>query len=473
MPEIAREHRATLASDPLRLRKARRWLMRLVLDAGFPPGEAHDLALAFSEAAANIHRHAYGGRRDGRVDLRVTIDDERVVVAMEHDGLPFNPDRYTPPDLGRPSEGGYGLFLIASLVDQVSFEGAGCGGRVVLVKRKRAVDLRVETQQQGVNMSQNRTNRAETDGSGETLPDLAELCRIHEIGLDLIGRSHDVDELLDRVLDEYESRLAALPSDALDARVGGPQPDSARKLRGLVMFATQAAALKEKAVVAGELKRRAAMLEEANTRLVAALDEAERSRARLDGVLAALSSGVMILGTDGSFLTANAAARSLAGATDDTALARIIAGNVPRESEGEIELPIADGGRRALLVARRAMSGDPGSEVVLVTDVTQRNRAVEERVRLEKLAEVLKTLSVLSHKINNPLTALLGRAQILQANRSSDPGVAKAAAVIEEASLRIAELIRELAQVVRDGHQDAVDELLDMRAPTSATGKRR
>jgi len=44
----------------------------------------------------------------------------------------------------------------------------------------------------------------------ETLPDLAELCRIHEIGLDLIGRSHDVDELLDRVLDEYESRLKEL-----------------------------------------------------------------------------------------------------------------------------------------------------------------------------------------------------------------------------------------------------------------------
>ena len=320
-------------------------------------------------------------------------------------------------------------------------------------------------------MSDNGRNRAAAGPTGEVFPDLVELCRIHEIGLDLIGRSHDVDELLDRVLDEYESRLATLPSDALDARGGGPHPDSARKLRGLVMFATQAAALKEKAVVAGELKRRAAMLEDANARLVVALDEAERSRARLDGVLAALSSGIMILGADGAFLTANAAARGLAGAKDDTALARLIAHGVPRESEAEIELPISGGGRRTLLVARRAMVGDPGSEVVLVTDVTQRNRAVEERVRLEKLAEVLKTLSVLSHKINNPLTALLGRAQILQARKSDDPSVAKAAAVIEDASLRIADLIRELAQVVKDGRQDAVDELLDMSAATPATGK--
>lgn len=318
-------------------------------------------------------------------------------------------------------------------------------------------------------MSKNKSEPIAASSTGEALPDLAELCRIHEIGLDLIGRSHDVDELLDRVLDEYESRLKVLPSDALDARSGAPHPESLRKLRGLVMFATQAAALKEKAIVAGELKRRAAMLEAANARLVAVLDEAERSRARLDGVLAALSSGVMIFSADGAFLTANVAARELAGAADDSALAGLIAHGVPRGGEAEIDVPIAGGGRRTLLVARRAMSGDPGSEVVLVTDVTQRNHAVEERVRLEKLAEVLKTLSVLSHKINNPLTALLGRAQILQAQKSNDPGVVKAAAVIEDASLRIADLIRELAQVVKDGRQDAVDELLDMDATSLST----
>jgi len=308
-------------------------------------------------------------------------------------------------------------------------------------------------------MPKSKLKREAAGNAGETLPDLAELCRIHEIGLDLIERSHDVDELLDRVLDEYESRLKDLPSDALDARSTAPHPASLGKLRGLVMFATQAAALKEKAIVAGELKRRAAMLEAANS--------------RLDGVLAALSSGVMIFSAQGAFLTANVAARELAGAADDTALANLIAHGVPRGGEAEIDVPIAGGGRRTLLVARRAMTGDAGSEVVLVTDVTERNRAVEERVRLEKLAEALKTLSVLSHKINNPLTALLGRAQILQAHKTNDPGVVKAAAVIEEASLRIADLIRELAQVVKDGRQGAVDELLDMSAATPPTTSRR
>ncbi|HEX4823410.1 MAG TPA: histidine kinase dimerization/phospho-acceptor domain-containing protein [Candidatus Polarisedimenticolaceae bacterium] len=303
------------------------------------------------------------------------------------------------------------------------------------------------------------------------LPDLAELCRIHEIGIDLIERSHDVDELLDRVLEEYEKRLSELPADALDARQASAPPESQQKLRALVMFATQATALREKAVAASELKRRAAMLEEANGRLTTALEEAERARARLDGVLAALSAGVMLRGSDGTFLRANAAARGLVGEDDDPALTRLIASGVPKEGEAEIDLPIATG-RRTLLVARRAMSKDPGSEVILVTDVTQRNHAVEERVRLEKLAEVLKTLSVLSHKINNPLTALLGRAQMLQVKKGTDPGVAKAASVIEESSLRIADLIRELAQVVKEGRQEALDDLLDMSGKALSGGAR-
>jgi anti-sigma regulatory factor (Ser/Thr protein kinase) len=113
--------------------------VRLVLDAGFTPRESHELAVAFSEAAANVHRHAYGGRRDGRVDVRIVIDSAQVVVTLEHDGVPFDPARYTPPDLGRPAESGYGLFLIASLVDHVSFESDGAGGRVVLIKRRSPI----------------------------------------------------------------------------------------------------------------------------------------------------------------------------------------------------------------------------------------------------------------------------------------------------------------------------------------------
>ena len=116
--------------------------MRLVVEAGFTSRDAYDLGVAVSEACANVHRHAYRGRRDGRVELRVAIDHERVVVAVAHDGAPFDPSAYAPPDLGRPAESGYGHYLIASLVDEVSFEDTESGGRVVLVKRKTNAEVR-------------------------------------------------------------------------------------------------------------------------------------------------------------------------------------------------------------------------------------------------------------------------------------------------------------------------------------------
>ena len=142
MREPVREQCATLSSDPLGLRKARRWLIHLVLEAGFTPQDAHGLGVAFSEACANVHRHAYGGRRDGRVELRVAVEDEQVVVVLAHDGAPFDPAGYEPPDLRRPSESGYGLYLITALVDEVFFEDTGSGGRVVLVKRKSNTEVR-------------------------------------------------------------------------------------------------------------------------------------------------------------------------------------------------------------------------------------------------------------------------------------------------------------------------------------------
>ena len=143
MLEPVTEHVATYVSDPLRLRDARRWLARLVIEAGFAPGDAHDLTVAFSEAAANVHRHAYAGRRDGRVGVRLSIDGERAVLTLEHDGTPFDAGSYAPPDLRRPSENGYGLYLITSLMDEVSFGDTETGGRIVLVKRRRFSSVQV------------------------------------------------------------------------------------------------------------------------------------------------------------------------------------------------------------------------------------------------------------------------------------------------------------------------------------------
>lgn len=84
----------------------------------------------------------------------------------------------------------------------------------------------------------------------------------------------------------------------------------------------------------------------------------------------------------------------------------------------------------------------------------ERALADEKRAR-QRTAERMKTLAMLGHKINNPLTALMGRAQILQLKAGTDPGVRKAAQVIEESSRRIADYVQELALIVKEGRIEA------------------
>jgi nitrogen-specific signal transduction histidine kinase len=64
-------------------------------------------------------------------------------------------------------------------------------------------------------------------------------------------------------------------------------------------------------------------------------------------------------------------------------------------------------------------------------------------------------MRALSHAINNPVTALLGRAQMLSARNHDDPHVAKTAVVLEESASRVADLARSLSALLRKATQAA------------------
>jgi signal transduction histidine kinase len=86
-----------------------------------------------------------------------------------------------------------------------------------------------------------------------------------------------------------------------------------------------------------------------------------------------------------------------------------------------------------------------------------------ERRQIDRMQEMLQELGVLSHKINNPLTSLMGRVQLLKARKDTDAKTRKAAEVIEESSRRIADHIRELANIVREGREQIDRRLKEIR----------
>jgi serine/threonine-protein kinase RsbW len=145
MPEPAQEGTAevlSIRSDPARFREVRVWLEGIALGLGLDAREAHETALAVNEVCANVHRHAYGGSKDGRIDLCAEADAAAgtLRLTIRDYGVAFDVHAVPPPS-AEPQEGGYGVFLIRSLMDRAEFTNMGIGTRVVLVKNRRTAEV--------------------------------------------------------------------------------------------------------------------------------------------------------------------------------------------------------------------------------------------------------------------------------------------------------------------------------------------
>lgn len=99
---------------------------------GFNYEDIEDLKVAVSEAATNVVSHAYENKEPGELSLGYGVHDDRLEVMVSDQGESFNYDEVmerigpmteTETEKGTPieeiREGGFGLFLINTLMDKV------------------------------------------------------------------------------------------------------------------------------------------------------------------------------------------------------------------------------------------------------------------------------------------------------------------------------------------------------------------
>ena len=134
MREGYRSETISFISDPRRFREIRQWFFSLVREEGLNENVSQEAAVALSEACGNIHRHAYEGRGDGRIDIEVTLDATDLHIKVQDYGSRFDLSGYDPPDLSRPAERGYGIYLMQALMDSVEYRPQKAGTTLVMVK---------------------------------------------------------------------------------------------------------------------------------------------------------------------------------------------------------------------------------------------------------------------------------------------------------------------------------------------------
>jgi serine/threonine-protein kinase RsbW len=89
---------------------------------------------AVGEAYNNIVFHGYAGRTPGSIQVKIRNCSKCVRVEIRDTGASFDPAEALPPDLDALPESGVGIFLMRSMVDEVSYV-AGCPNVLTLVKR--------------------------------------------------------------------------------------------------------------------------------------------------------------------------------------------------------------------------------------------------------------------------------------------------------------------------------------------------
>lgn len=73
--------------------------------------------LAVSEACTNAIKHA--GK--GGIILAFQVFDGGIVVQVKDQGKGFDLDKVPPPDFDNHPEGGYGIYIIKSKMDEVEY----------------------------------------------------------------------------------------------------------------------------------------------------------------------------------------------------------------------------------------------------------------------------------------------------------------------------------------------------------------
>lgn len=107
---------------------AREGIHRALRAAGWNRESCLPVLLALDESLVNAVEHGNGGDARKSVTVRYRIESDRVTIEVADEGPGFPPGDIKPIDSLPPyADSGRGIFLIRSLMDEVSFNAEGNG----------------------------------------------------------------------------------------------------------------------------------------------------------------------------------------------------------------------------------------------------------------------------------------------------------------------------------------------------------
>ena len=130
--------RLEIASRPELLASVRSMVVSFGERAGLDDIASGHLALAVDEALANVIRHGYRSRADGRIWMTLSALDHpepRIRIEIEDEGDQIDPEEIRPRALEDVRPGGLGVHIIREVTDHCEFSRRpGTGMSLVMEK---------------------------------------------------------------------------------------------------------------------------------------------------------------------------------------------------------------------------------------------------------------------------------------------------------------------------------------------------
>jgi anti-sigma regulatory factor (Ser/Thr protein kinase) len=124
-----------MSSDPRNLPVVRAAVGQLAALVGWDEAESRAITLAVDEAFANVIRHAYHGRADGRVELQCRAAGDELEFRIRDTGDAPDLTRICAREIGCDKIGGLGTHIIRDVMDAVSYVAAPDGNWFTASKR--------------------------------------------------------------------------------------------------------------------------------------------------------------------------------------------------------------------------------------------------------------------------------------------------------------------------------------------------
>lgn len=105
----------------------------------FSDEEKDSLAIAVTEAVNNAIIHGNKQNKDKTVSIGFVLEGKRLTVSIRDQGKGFDPKKLSDPLAPENllKESGRGIFILSTLMDDVSFDFKGDGTEVTMIKEKK------------------------------------------------------------------------------------------------------------------------------------------------------------------------------------------------------------------------------------------------------------------------------------------------------------------------------------------------